>query len=220
MKRLLLFFFTIPAFCESLHYAINWPSGLSLGEATLETERGGEKTNGQWNLSLSIDASIPGFAVRDDDKSIATAELCSIEFDKTFAHGQHRNQETLKFDQQTHEVTRQTAGGGKSEISVDACARDPLAFLQYLRRELAEGRLPPQQQVVYGAVYEVRVEYKGKQSIRVGEQNVEAERIAATIKGPSSNLNVEIFFAQDAVRTPLEAKIPLALGTFSLELQK
>src|SRR5579885_1796480 len=112
MKRLLLFFFTIPAFCESLHYAINWPSGLSLGEATLEATHTGEKSSAQWTLWLSIDASIPGFAVRDDDKSTATAELCSIEFDKTFAHGQHRNQETLKFDQQTHQRRRKIGNIG------------------------------------------------------------------------------------------------------------
>ena len=220
MKRFLLLVFTIPGFCDSLHYQINWPSGLSLGEVELVSVHAEEKNSGNWKTSLSIDASIPGFAVRDEYKSIATADLCSTEFDKTFAHGPHKNQETLRFDQGEHVVTRETSGGGKSDTSVAACARDPLAFIQYLRRELVEGRLPPPQQVIYGAIYDVRVEYKGKQSIRVGEQNVEAERILASIKGPSSNLNVEVFFAQDRVRTPLLAKIPTPLGTFSVELQK
>jgi hypothetical protein len=32
------------------------------------------------------------------------------------------------------------------------------------------------------------------------------------------DLTVEIFFARDAVRTPLLARIPLTLGTFTVEL--
>ena len=33
---------------------------------------------------------------------------------------------------------------------MSACARDPLTFLQFVRKELAEGRLAPQQSVVLG----------------------------------------------------------------------
>jgi hypothetical protein len=220
MKHFLIFFFLLPAFGESLNYSINWPSGLSLGEVTLTSEHAADKSDGKWNLSLSLDASIPGFAVRDEYKSADTPDLCSVEFDKTFAHGQHKNQETISFDQNSHTATRETSGGGKSDVSLGTCARDPLAFLQFLRRELVEGRLPAQQQVVYGALYQVRVEYTGKQPIQLGEQKVDADRIVAAIKGPASDVTVEIFFAHDAVRTPLLAKIPLALGTFSMELQK
>jgi hypothetical protein len=216
MKHFLLFLFCLPAFSGSLDYAINWPSGLSLGQVTLDSA----KSNGNWNLSLTIDASVPGYAVRDEYKSIATPDLCSVEFDKTFAHGQHKNQETLNFNQQDHTVTRETSGGGKSDISVGSCARDPLAFIQFLRQQLAAGTLPPQQPVVYGAAYDVRVEYSGAQTIQLGEQKVEADRIVARIKGPASDLNVEIFFSRDAARTPLLARIPVPLGTFSVELQK
>jgi Protein of unknown function (DUF3108) len=217
MKHLLLFCFTLPVFCESLTYNINWPSGLSLGEVRLASDHT-EKSD--WHLSLDIDASIPGYTVRDQDRSIATPDLCSTEFDKTFLHGTRKNEERLMFDQNAHSVTRETNNGGKSETSVGACARDPLTFIQFLRRELAEGRLPPEQQVVYGALYDVRVEYMGAQSIQVGEQKMDADRITASIKGPSSNLTVEIFFSRDKSKTPLLAKVPLALGMFSVELQK
>lgn len=221
MKPFFLFFFTIPAFCQSLTYNINWPSGLSLGQAVLTSnhaEKSPEKSN--WNLSLEIDASIPGFTVRDQDRSTATADLCSLEFDKSFTHGQHKNDEQLTFDQAAHTVTRETTNGGKSEASVNTCARDPLTFLQFLRRELAEGRLPSEQQVIYGAIYDVRVEFAGTQAIKLGEQKVEADRVTATIKGPASNISVDIFFSRDAAKTPLLAKVPLELGTFSVELQK
>jgi hypothetical protein len=217
MKHFVLFFFTLPAFCESLTYNINWPSGLSLGQATLDSNHADQSN---WNLSLEIDASIPGFTVRDSDKAIATNDLCGAEFEKSFTHGTHKTQERLSFDQNAHSVTRETQNGGKSDASVGTCARDPLTFIQFLRRELAEGRLPSQQQVVYGAIYDVRVEYGGAQPIRLGEQKVDADKITATIKGPSSNLTVEIFFSRDAAKTPLVAKVPLALGMFSVELQK
>ena len=219
MKHLLVFFLLIPAWPDSLHYTINWPSGLSLGEAALTSDHSGEKANGNWNLSLAIDASIPGFAVRDDDKSVASADLCSVQFDKNFTHGTHKTEEHIKFDQHQHSATRETAGGGKSNFAVSPCARDPLAYIQFLRRELSEGRLPPQQQVVYGAVYEIKVEYTGNQTIAVGEKKVDADRIIAAIKGPSSDLNVEIFFSRDGARVPLLAKLPTALGTFSVVLQ-
>ncbi len=216
MKHFLFFLFCLPAFSGSLTYSINWPSGLSLGQMTLDSA----KDNNNWNLSLSVDASVPGYAVRDDYKSIATPDLCSTEFDKTFAHGQHKNQETLQFDQQSHTVTRETSNGGKSETPIGTCARDPLAFIQFLRQQLAAGTLPAQQQVVYGALYDVRVEYSGTQTIQFGEQKVEADRVVARIKGPASDVSVEIFFSRDPARTPLVAKIPVPLGTFSVELQK
>ena len=57
-------------------------------------------------------------------------------------------------------------------------------------------------------------------TIKLGDQKAETDRVVATIRGPSSDLTVEIFFARDAARTPLMAKLPLALGTFSVELQR
>jgi hypothetical protein len=220
MKHFLFFLFVFPACCDSLHYNINWPSGLSLGEATLVSDHGGEKSSGRWNISLDIDASVPGFVVRDHYQSVASADLCGVQFDKNYTHGKHKTDEHLTFDQHANSVTRETVGGGKSDISVSPCARDPLAFIQFLRQELAQGRLPPQQAVIYGGPYQVRVEYTGAQSIKLGDQKVDSDRIVASIRGPSSDLSVEIFFSRDGARVPLLAKIPLALGTFSVELQR
>lgn len=219
MKWLPVFVFILSASAESLHYTINWPSGLSLGEASIDTSRSpGEKGPGNWNFAVDIDASIPGFAVQDHYQSVANAELCSVSFDKRFIHGNHKNEERITFDQENHTATRQTVDGGKSEISVPSCARGALAYLQYVRNELAQGRLVPQQPVVFGAVYNVRLEFTGTQTIRLGEQRVEADRIVATIKGPSNAISVEIYFSRDNARVPLLAKLPLALGMFSVEL--
>lgn len=210
-----LLIFSVSVSAESLHYTINWPSGLSLGEAVLDTAHA---QAGGWDFTLDIDASIPGFAVRDHYHANANADLCSTLLDRKFVHGSHKNEEHTTFDQSNHTATRQTVGGGKSDISFSGCGRDALSFLQFARTELAAGRLVPQQPVVFGAAYNVRMEFTGTQTIHVGEQKIEADRIVATIKGPSSDITVEIFFSHDNARVPVLAKIPLSLGTFSVEL--
>jgi hypothetical protein len=215
MKYFAFLFCLIPVSAESLRYSINWASGLSLGEATVRSDKGKEA----WDFEIAMDASIPGFALRDDYKSASTADLCSLQLEKTFTHGTRKADEMVTFDQQKNTVSRETNnGGGKTDVSVGTCAKDALTFLQFARRELAQGRLPPQQQVVFGAAYNVRLEFTGTQKIRSGDQMVEADRILATIKGPVTDLTVEIFFAKDGARTPLMARIPLALGSFTVEL--
>jgi hypothetical protein len=196
---------------ESLHYTINWPSGLSLGEATLDTSHA---QGGGWDFTLDIDASIPGFAVRDHYHAQANADLCSTLLEKKFVHGSHKNEEHTAFDQSNHSATRQTTGGGKSDIAIADCGRDALTFIQFARNELAAGRVGAQQPVLFGAAYNVRLEFTGTQTI----QKIQADRIVATIKGPSSDITVEVFFSRDAARVPVLAKIPFPLGTFSVEL--
>lgn len=215
MKSLLFFLCLVPLSAESLRYSINWASGLSLGEATLRADKGKER----WDFEVTLDASIPGFALRDDYRSSATPDLCSLELDKTFAHGPRKGDETVTFDQQNRTATRETLnGGGKTDLSISACTKDALTFMQFARNELAQGRLAPQQPVDFGALYNVRIVFTGAQKIKVGDQPVDADRILATVKGPTTELTVEIFFARDAVRTPLLARIPLSLGSFTVEL--
>jgi len=219
MTFFLLLILAFSACAESLHYTINWPSGLSLGEATLDSSRAQNgQAPGNWTFGLEIDAGIPGFVIRDEYHAQSDADLCSISLDKKFTHGPHKTEEHIGFDQSNHTATRQTAGGGKSDVSIPSCGRDALSFLQFARNELAAGRLAPQQPVIFGAPYDVRLEFTGTQHIRLGDKSVEADHINATLKGPSSDLTVEIFFSRDPARTPLMAKIPLALGTFSVEL--
>ncbi len=220
MKYFLFFFLVLSASAESLHYSINWPSGLSLGEATLSSNRTAEKTEAHWEFALDIDASVPGFVIRDHYESTAGKDLCSTRFEKKYTHGKHTAEERIAFDQDQHTASRETVGGGKADVSIASCARDALTFIQFARTELAQGRLTQQQPVLLGAAYDVRLEYKGTMTISLGDQKAEADRVVATIRGPSSDLTVEIFFSRDAARTPLAAKLPLALGTFSVELQR
>jgi len=200
---------------ETLRYAVNWPSGLGIGEAAMEASRSGDR----WSFAFSLDASVPGFAASDSYQSLASAGFCSLRLEKQFTHGKRKGAERTTFDPESGTATRETLnGGGKSEFSIGSCPRDALAFLYYLRRELADGRVPAAQDVYFGAVYRVRVSFTGRQTISVNDQPAESDRVLASIKGPASDSSVELFFARDAARTPLMFRVPFKAGTFSLEL--
>src|SRR5271170_3810204 len=145
MKLAVLFGCLVSARAETLHYVINWQSGLNLGEASLSSSRalwvvGGAET-ARWSFDLDVDASVPGFAIRDHYTASAGPEICSAKLDKTVHRGNHKSEEKVTFDQEQHTITRTTQpegpGVGTSDASVPPCARDGLAFLQFVRQELA-----------------------------------------------------------------------------------
>ena len=204
---------------ETLNYSVNWPTGLSLGEARLQTVRRDTPEGVRWSTTFHLDASVPGFPVIEDHKSTADSSFCSIEFEKKYTHGKRQADEKLTFDQSAKHAVRETAGGGgRSEVDTPACAKDALAYIGYIRQEIAAGRLPPQQPVYYGAAYQLRVEFSGTQHLRIGEESLDADRISATLKGPASEVSFEVFFSKDPARTPVLVRVPLPLATFSLEL--
>ncbi len=206
---------------ESLHYNINWPSELSLGESQLAAHlvtSSGEPAH--LDFQFTVDAAVPGFQVHDEYHALASTEFCSAEFDKKYTHGQRKADEKITFDTHNNTATRQTLKGGKSEISTPACAKDPLTYLEFLRHELSEGRLPPPQSIIYGAVYQIRVEFSGTQALRVGDKSVDTDHLTATVKGPAADVTFDLYFARDSVRTPVLVKVPLSLATFSMELNR
>ena len=208
---------------ETLAYAINWSSGLSLGEAKIQAARTPAQQGSpeRWELRLWLDAAIPGFTVADRFRSVTTADLCSTEFERDTTHGKKTGKELTTFDPSAQSATRQTLvppGGGKSQLSTPACARDALAFLFYARRELAQGRVPPPQTVFFGGPYQVHLEYGGRQKISVGDDQVEASRITASVKGVASDITLEIFFAEDRSRRPVLVRVPLSTGNLTIEL--
>lgn len=213
----------VPLRAEGLTYVINWPSGLNLGEATLSSSQkkdpADSKAGGPWSFSLDLDASVPGFAIRDHYQSTSDAAFCAAELEKSAAHGTKKSEEKIVFDQHNHSATRESAhGGGKTDIQIPECARDPLTFLAFARHELAQGRMAPQQQVIFGSAYQVRMVYVGTQQISPGGKRMDADKIQASVKGPASEFSVDLFFARDAGRTPVMARIPLPLGAFTVEL--
>src|SRR5258708_29804721 len=206
---------------EQLRYSINWPSGLSLGEAQLGSSRQKDavETTARTHFEFSLDAGIPGFSVSDRYRSDVSQDFCSVEFQRTATHGQKKSDEKTTFDQQAGTATRETKGGGKSELKTPACGKDALAYLYFVRRELSQGRLPAPQTVFFGAPYEIKLAFAGTQSIRLGDKQVDADRVTASVKGAASEFGFEVFFLKDAARTPALVRVPLPMGTtFSMPL--
>ena len=208
---------------ETLQYSINWPSGLSLGEATLSASSSERVVNGQqqagMHLQFDLDAGVPGYAVRDRFRSAASGNFCSAEFQKTTSHGSRRVDDRETFDPNTGTVTR-GEGAGQSELSANTCGKDALAFLYFVRQELSQGRIPARQTVFFGAPYEIRLESAGTESVKIGNKPVDTDHLKASVDGPSSSISFDLFFLKDKARTLALVRVPLALGTFSMELAK
>ena len=202
---------------ESLRYSINWPSGLGLGEAVFNAHR----TSTGWTLDLSIEAAIPGFAVNDKFQSSTTTDLCSLEFRRDISHGSKKTREKTTFDQQkgtAHRVTELPADGGITDFGIPSCARDALAFVYLVRREMGQGRVAPAQKVFFGSGYTIDLKYTGAVNIPVSGKQTVTDRLVVTLKGPKADSTFDILFARDAARTPLQIKIPVSVGNLSVEL--
>lgn len=204
---------------ETLRYSVNWPSGLSLGEATLTASSSSQAGPAQMHFQFDLDAGIPGFTVSDRFRSAASGRFCSEEFQKTISHGSKHVDEKETFDLNTGTVNR-GSGSGQSEISSNPCGKDALAFLYFVRQELSQGRIPPHQTMFFGAPYEIRLDSAGTENVKIGNAPVETDHIKASVSGPSSTINFDLYFLQDKARTLGLVRVPLTLGTFSMELVK
>lgn len=217
---LILSLLAMPLCAESLHYSLNYASGLNLGDATVtENPRPtepAEKRSGR----VMVDVSLPGYMIRDEYRSTSDGEFCSSELVKLVSRGSTQTKETDTIDQDAHRVTRKTEGGGKSEYRVANCAKDAIAYFGYMREELSHGRVPPTQEVILGAAYRVELVYIGSEVVAYGEREVEADKLEAHIKGPASDYTVEIFFNRDRHRTPILARMKLPVGDLTVELQR
>lgn len=208
---------TVPfASGEVLVYEITWPSGLSLGEVEFRAQG---VTNG-WEFRARVNAALPNLEIRDEYRAQTDGELCSLELEKDALHGARRVQESVEFDQPNHKASRKTKNGGDSEFDVPPCARDGLTFLYLLRSEIGRGRIPPPDDLNFGAQYQVTMTYAETRQIEVAGEMVKSDRILVDLTGPASQRSFEVFFGQDSARTPLLIRIPFELGTFTLKLVK
>jgi hypothetical protein len=203
---------------ESLHYTINYASGLSLGDANFSAH----KTSAGWDFTISIDASVTGFSIKDKFSASMAGAYCSTEFERDTIHGSKSAREKTTFDAEKQTARRQTEfpnDGGYSDLNTGPCGRDAVSFLYFSRKELGQGRVPPPQVVYFGSPYTVTQSYTGAQNITLADKKPEVtDHLVYTVKGPKSEFTVEIYYARDAARTPLLVKIPLAVGTLSMEL--
>ena len=201
---------------ETLNYALKYSTGIPLGEAHMIAKR--DAVHG-WTFNFSLDASIPAFPILDRFNAYDGVDLCSLRFDRSSEHGKRKAHEVTWFDRTRSVAVRTTKdGGGLTEIPVGLCPHDALSYLYFLRRELGQGRMPPNDVVLAGAQYRVSMLYVGVKTVERDKKQVETDQINYTIRGPASETHLEILFARDAARTPLVMRSPFSLGTFSMEL--
>jgi hypothetical protein len=204
---------------EDLAYSVNWPSGIHLGEAHLHAKHAGAK----WNFTFSVDAGVPGFQVKDGYHGESTAEFCSASFDRNTVHGVRKTEEKETIDRNRGVATRITKGdtngdGGESDVPVPDCVKDALTYLFFTREELGQGRVPTAQKILLGGLYQMTLVYAGAPMIPIAGKQVQSDEVLSTVKGSASEFKFEMYFARDPARTPLLVKVPLAMGTFSMEL--
>jgi hypothetical protein len=204
---------------ETLRYRVTWPGGNSLGDVTMTAHKTGD---GGWDFDMSTSVLIPVVPISDRYKSSANGlDLCSSTLTREISHGARKVTEKTEFHQKANQAKRETlvpAGGGKSEFAIPTCGRDALTFQYLARREMGQGRVPPAGRVFFGSSYDVKMVYTGAQDIPVAGKPVVTDHLDVSVKGPASEFNFEIFYARDAARTPLLIKIPVKVGTVSLEL--
>ncbi len=200
---------------ETLRYTISLPGGINLGEGSMRSQ----KVQSAWSFELSLEAGIPAWMLKDQYNAHSNLDFCSLDFAKQFVHGARKGGEKTAIDRSHATATRTTLdGGGKSEFSLPDCTKDALTFLYYTRRELGQGRVPAAQQILFGGLYEVALQYGGAQTIQAGGKPVVTDKIVVNLKGAASNRRFEMYFARDAARTPLLIQVPLPLGKISMEL--
>src|ERR1035438_3670943 len=138
---------------ETLHYTMNWQSGLPVGDVYFMAH----KTNGgAWDFEVSGSAGVPGFAINDKYHSSAGPDLCSTLLERETSHAGKKGRERTTFDQKAGTAERTTLlpeGGGKTNLSIAACARDAVAFSYFARQELGQGRMPKATDVYFGSSY-------------------------------------------------------------------
>ena len=203
---------------ESLHYTINYTSGLSLGDANLSAH----KTSGGWDFTITADATLAGFGIKDKYTSSMATGYCSTELVRDTMHGAKSSKEKMTFDAEKHTARRVTEfpnDGGMTDLQTGQCGRDAIAFLYFARKELGQGRVAPPQTVYFGSAYSVQQTYTGAQNVTLADKKPElTDHLVYTVKGPKANFNFEVFYARDAARTPLLIKIPQTAGSLSMEL--
>jgi len=211
IKYALLLFLFSPLEAESLRYTLKWPSGLSLGEATLSTSLTAQGTAS----SLDLDASLPAYTIQDRYSSSTSAQSCTIQFTREAIHGSKKINERIIVSPEG-KITRETAnGGGVTEIPTVRCPHDALALLVALRRNYAQ----PAQSVLFGQGYPVRFEAATTETIALNDVPTAADKLICILTLPKTgDYRLELYFLKDRTHTPALIKAPFALGTFSMEL--
>ncbi|MCY4536505.1 MAG: DUF3108 domain-containing protein, partial [Bryobacterales bacterium] len=144
------------------------------------------------------------------------------EFEKHILHGSKRANELLRFRPNVVErINLQRAEESRpSVIPVQDCARDALAFLYFLRTELAAGRIPPPSTVFFGAGYRIRLEHTQTRWLTWDGERQLTDEIRVSVRGPASEHELSAYFGRDDSRAPLLFQMQFDADRFTMRLQE
>ncbi len=201
---------------EQLAYSIAWPSGLTVGEGAFRARR----TEAGWRFEMTLRASLPTIEIDDVFLSTTDGELCSSEFEKHIRHGLKRAHESLRFGRSTLERTNldPEQPGRAGTAPIPSCAQDALAFVYFLRRDLAAGRIPSERDILFGAGYRVRLDYAQTRWLTWNSERRLADEIRVDVRGPASRHSFSVYFGRDRARTPLLFRAEFDSGPFTMQL--
>ncbi len=205
----------IPA-SEELRYSIHWPSGLGFGSALFKARF----TDPGWRFEFDLKASLPKIEINDRAVSRSDEQMCGQEFTKHILHDNKRANELLRFRPNAVErINLEEAGEARPGVTpVKDCARDALAFLYFLRTELAAGRIPPPSTVFFGAGYRVRLEHAQTRWLIWDGQRQLADEIRVSVRGPGSEHELSAYFGRDESRAPLLFRMQFDDESFTMRL--
>lgn len=203
---------------ERLEYAITWPSGLAVGKAEFRAR----DLDPGWRFEMTLRASLPQIEIDDAFVSRTDPAMCSETFEKHVRHGAKRAHELLRFGPRELERTNLEAPRaeppGKSPVG--NCARDALAYLYFLRQDLAAGRIPAPGNIYFGAGYRIRLEFVRTRWLAVSGERRLVDEIRVRVRGPASEHTFSVYFARDPARTLLLVRADFEGGPFSMRLSE
>ena len=202
---------------EQLTYSIAWPSGLPVGQADFKARF----VDPGWRFEMSLNASLPEINIDDAYVSRTDAAACSLEFEKHARHGSKRTHEFLRFGRTAVERFNLETVGQESPgvVPVSGCARDALAYLYHLRKDLGAGRIPPPADIFFGAGYRLNLEYaQTRRLVWEGKRRL-VDEIRAVVRGPASEHVFSVYFGRDEARTPLLFRVEFEGTPFTMQLE-
>jgi hypothetical protein len=170
-------------------------------------------------LEATVEAELPFKRVRYSFSSVAAQKgLCSLQFRQTVAEGDRSWEESVDFDQASHQA-QWTRNHQTTTVSIPECARDPLTYLYYFRGELASGRVPAWRTLAPGTHFDMDVEPRGPETATVAGQKRLAEKYLLTFSTRKGDVAIELWVGKDSARQPLLVRMPFPVAVFSAELQ-
>ncbi len=199
---------------EKLVLSLFWPSGVNLGEATIQSKTVGDV----FQISATVEAVLPQNRITYSFDSEVTADLCSRRFRQAVRRGARNWEEVTVFDSVAGKATV-SRDGGKREMAAPKCARDPLAYLYYFRKQVAAGKRPSGDTLFLGGPVSLRIEALAEEKVKISQHGRQGDRYLVTYPGSTGDGFVEIWLERGLRQAPIAVRLPLPLATFSAELQ-